>query len=83
MKTGEAEIDQLILPGHLCSPNFGTEAQAKGLNIVEVSKRLGHQEFASTTNYLYSDTSKATEMINKRNEYKWWTRQGSNLRPVD
>jgi integrase len=40
---------------------------AEGLNPVEVSKLMGHDDVKTTMKYLHPDTSKAAMMVNHRN----------------
>ena len=43
---------------------------AEGLNVVEFSKLMGHQDLKTTMKYLHPDTSNAAAMVNKRNRRK-------------
>jgi site-specific recombinase XerD len=43
---------------------------AEGLNVVEVSKLMGHEDLKTTMKYLHPDTSHAAAMVNKRNRLK-------------
>jgi len=49
---------------------FGTDMLAEGLNLVEVSKLMGHTDVKTTMKYLHPDTSHAAEMVNNRNRPK-------------
>ena len=49
---------------------FGTDMLAEGLNVVEVSKLMGHTDVKTTMKYLHPDTSQAALMVNNRNRPK-------------
>jgi integrase len=49
---------------------FGTDMLAEGMNLVEVSKLMGHTDVKTTMKYLHPDTSKAAAMVNNRNRTK-------------
>jgi len=49
---------------------FGTDMLAEGLNLVEVSKLMGHDYVKTTMKYLHPDTSNAAVMVNNRNRPK-------------
>ena len=49
---------------------FGTDMLAEGLNVVEVSKLMGHTDVKTTMKYLHPDTSGAASIVNQRNRSK-------------
>jgi integrase len=49
---------------------FGTDMLAEGMNVVEVSKLMGHDDLKTTMKYLHPDTSNAAAMVNNRNRPK-------------
>ena len=40
---------------------------AEGLNVVEFSKLMGHQDLKTTMKYLHPDASSAAAIVNRRN----------------
>lgn len=49
---------------------FGTDMLAEGLDIVEVSKLMGHEDLKTTMKYLHPDTSGSAAFVNQRNRSK-------------
>jgi integrase len=49
---------------------FGTDMLAEGMDIVKVSKLMGHEDLKTTMKYLHPDTSDAVSVVNQRNRLK-------------
>jgi integrase len=49
---------------------FGTDMLAEGLDIVKVSKLMGHEDLKTTMKYLHPDTSGSAAFVNQRNRSK-------------
>jgi integrase len=49
---------------------FGTDMLAEGLDIVKVSKLMGHEDLKTTMKYLHPDTSGSASVVNQRNRSK-------------
>jgi integrase len=49
---------------------WGTDMLAEGMDIVKVSKLMGHEDLKTTMKYLHPDTSDAASVVNQRNRSK-------------
>jgi integrase/recombinase XerD len=49
---------------------FGTDMLAEGMDIVKVSKLMGHEDLKTTMKYLHPDTSDAASVVDHRNRSK-------------
>ena len=64
-----APVSASLVP-YCARHTFGTDMLDEGMNLVAVSKVMGHDDVTITMKYLHPDTSKAAVTVNQRNRKK-------------